>query len=383
MRGGRAAVTLISLILVFSMVACGRSQGTVTRTAPRETAAPATPATQEPRNDDVSPTDGGVAQGGTATPTAADGPLAPALLTLNDLPPAGCIVVPPTTAEANDPSRQQFLCGSGDHIEGAQEESEIHFHDSSRGAILYHTVAVYPRDVAKQGMDAIAEKLKTCTTWTADSGGATGTFSISPVRLPERGEQTIAFRLVVMDDSARELGMMNVVMTRNRDAVSTISFFAPDAARLDKDTDTYARIAEERLAKLVGIEPTRFTVGETVHVSDSSSATVHSVNTDVPGPIFQDKNPAVIDVEVCAGTKPVQGTSQYNFALRLADQSIGEQIGSLEGYPPLQGGDLAPEQCARGFVATAIPADQTPTSVVYTIPNPTKSGSAEVTWDIP
>jgi hypothetical protein len=304
------------------------------------------------------------------------------LLTLNDLP-AGWIVVPQGAAEASDPTRGAFLCGAGDQVAGALQQSTIHFHDSARGSILYHTVATYAPGAATQGLDKIAEGLKTCTTWKAETGGVSGTFSVSPVRLPERGDQTVAFRLITMNDNGMELGMMNIIMTRYRDAISTISLFSAGSERLDKDTDSYATIADQRLAQVLGIPPTKYVVGNTVKLTDGSSVTVHSLNTNVSGPAFQGKKAAVIDAEVCAGPKPVEGTSQYNFSVELADQSMGEQIGSVEGYQALPSGDLAAGQCARGTVATALPNDKQPQAVVYTIPNPDQTGIPDqIRWEI-
>lgn len=88
----------------------------------------------------------------------------------------------------------------------------------------------------------------------------------------------------------------------------------------------------------------------------------------------------VLDAELCAGTTKIAKTG-YGFTLvDAANREYKSYDSSLQPFTPtITGGDLAPGECARGFVNFQLPADAKIVAVRWDYPG----GEGPLRWQLP
>lgn len=64
-----------------------------------------------------------------------------------------------------------------------------------KGRFLEQTLSSYQTTNARAGMQALADAIEGCDTWTQTTNGSETTWTLTPVAVPDLGDQTIAFRM--------------------------------------------------------------------------------------------------------------------------------------------------------------------------------------------
>lgn len=112
--------------------------------------------------------------------------------------------------------------------------------------------------------------------------------------------------------------------------------------------------------------------------------TLENPTTRQPDPSvskFEGAQPwTVLDAELCAGTEPIAKTG-YGFTLvDEANREYKSYDSSLQPFTPtITGGDLAPGECARGYVNFQLPPDAKIVAVRWDYPG----GEGPLRWPLP
>jgi hypothetical protein len=125
-----------------------------------------------------------------------------------------------------------------------------------------------------------------------------------------------------------------------------------------------------------------FRIGQRAILPDGATVQVHGYSADItPSNPFSRPRPgssfAVVDAEGCSGPSQTPGglLNPFFFHLEMPG-SATIQAGIPVKDPALNVAGLAPGVCSRGFVTFEVPADTSPTTVVYGIP------AASVRWTV-